>query len=767
MGTEASAVPAAPLTVWLGTTRYVFPPGRDVLVGYGAGVDIPLDPPGSPAPPPPSPSPDVVLRFAGTHWVAIEASPRGMYVNGSRVPTVDIRSGQAITVGDPQRGPRLVFQIGPPGVVPQPNRRNDPNLQAPTERPTQRMRIPSPQPPAPPAQPPPPPPSPPVQPPAEPAPPPVAHDEQPDGAGLIERMITRKLRAPRPSFRTQEGNSTFRLPLRSGARTSGVAAHRLGHTVDGNEVLTDISFTAPLGTLTAVVGPSAARNSALLELLAGTRELSSGRTTVDGHDVHAEPESMRTRIGIVPRDERLHARLTVEQAMGYAAELRLPPDTAPEHRDRVVDQVLEEVELSPHRATRISKLPPEVRRCVSMAVELITRPTLLVVDDPGAGLDLAQQDHVMAILRRQANIGCVVVVAVSSRASLNTLTMCDQVLVLTARGAMAFAGAPLQLESAMGTTDWATVLERVAADPDGAHQAFQARQQPPAAPEVAAPWPLPAELPTTRQIRLLARRQLHLALADRIYSVFLALLPFLLAALTLLIPGDSGLARPDPGSTNAHEAIEILAALNIAAVIVGTALTIRTLVEERRIFRREQAVGLSAPAYLAAKIIVFGLAAVILTAFFFAIVVVAKGGPVHGAALLGSLGTVELYVSVAATAVVSAIVGLALSAMGNRPREVLPLLVPVILASLLLNGSLVQLVSKWGFQQISWFVPAQWGFAASASTVDLRRVDALAANTLMWTHYSGWWVFDMVMLVVFGAIAAGFALYRLRSPKRA
>jgi hypothetical protein len=126
--------------------------------------------------------------------------------------------------------------------------------------------------------------------------------------------------------------------------------------------------------------------------------------------------------------------------------------------------------------------------------------------------------------------------------------------------------------------------------------------------------------------------------------------------------------------------------------------------------------------------------------------------------------TVELYVGVAATAVVSAIIGLALSTLGTRLREVLPLLVPVILASLLFDGSLVQLASKWGFQQISWFVPAQWGFAATASTVDLRRVDALAANVEMWTHYSGWWVFDMVMLALFGAAAAGFVLYRLRPP---
>jgi ABC-type multidrug transport system ATPase subunit/ABC-type multidrug transport system permease subunit len=579
-------------------------------------------------------------------------------------------------------------------------------------------------------------------------------------------MITRRLRVPGPSFRTEEGNSTYRLPLRPGARTIGVTAHRLELAVDGHEMLTDISFTARPGTLTAVVGPSSARNSALLELLAGTSALTSGRITVDGHDVHAEPESMRARIGVVPRDERVHPRLTVEQAMGYAAELRLPPDTSSEHRRRVVDQVLEELELTPHRATRISKLSPEVRRCASMAIELITRPTLLVVDEPGAGLDAAQQHHVMAILRRQADIGCVVVVAMSSRSSLIDTNMCDQALVLTSKGAVAFAGTPLQIESSMGTSDLSKVLEQVSSDPDGAQRAFRARQQalgPSAPPEVTAPWPLPAELSMTRQIRLVARRQVRLLFADHIYFFFLAVLPFVLAALTLLIPGDSGLGRPKPSSSNVHEAIEILAALNVAAVIVGSALTIRTLVEERRVFRREQAVGLSAWAYLAAKIIVFGLAAAVLTAILFAIVIAVKGGPVHGAVLLQN-ATVELYVGVAVTAIVSAMIGLALSALGKRPREVVPLLVPVILASLLFDGSLVQLVSKWGFQQVSWFVPAQWGFAASASTVDLRRVDALAANAETWTHYSGWWVFDMVTLLLFGAIATGFVLYRLRPP---
>jgi hypothetical protein len=52
-----------------------------------------------------------VLRFTGTHWVAIDRSPNGIFVNGARMSTVDIRNGQAITIGDPQRGPRLIFNL--------------------------------------------------------------------------------------------------------------------------------------------------------------------------------------------------------------------------------------------------------------------------------------------------------------------------------------------------------------------------------------------------------------------------------------------------------------------------------------------------------------------------------------------------------------------------------------------------------------------------------------------------------------------------------
>jgi ABC transport system ATP-binding/permease protein len=747
MRTEASAFQASPLTVWVGSTRYVCLPGPDVSVGTGSQCDIRLEP-GATAGIANRASEDLVLRFAGTHWLAIDRSGQGILVDGVRVATVDIQDGQAITIGDPQQGQQLTFHLGSPEhTASEPAPQTVAHHTVPTEQSTGPMRVPrieavteSPTGPIP---------LPPMAP-SQPAQPPVA----------------RTTPEPPPA----EPSSTFRLPLKSDARTHGVAAYQVALTagkVGEHALLANVSFAARPGTLTAVVGPSHARNSALLDVLSGARELSSGRVIVDGQDVQYVQEAMPARIGIVPRGERVYSHLTVERALSYAARLRLPPDAPPDHRERVVGQVLDELDLTPHRKTRIRKLPPEVRRCVSMAIELVSRPTLLVVDEPGAGLDPAQAHHVLAMLRRQADIGCVAVVAVSSQSSAIRVDMCDEVLLLTAAGTMAFAGPPAQIESTMGTADWSEIFARLSFDPEGAHRAFQTRQPVPAPappPPSTAAVSSPARLAFTQQTRFIAGRQLRLLLAGRVYLLFLVVLPVALAALALLIPGDSGFSRAAASNRNAHEAVEILALLNLAAVIIGTALTIRDLVGERDMFRREQEIGLSTSAYLLAKIIVFGLAAAILAAILTGIVIAVKGEPVHGAVLLGN-PVVELYLAVAATAVVSAIVGLAVSSLGNSLREVLPLVLPVLLASLVFAGGLITLVGTWGYDQISWLIPAHWGFAASASTVDLRRVDSLAANAQMWTHYSGWWVFDMGALLVLGALWTGFVRYRLR-PRR-
>ncbi|MGA7134941.1 MAG: ATP-binding cassette domain-containing protein, partial [Mycobacterium sp.] len=554
------------------------------------------------------------------------------------------------------------------------------------------------------------------------------------------------------------------VPQPAAARTSGLTAHGLALTVDGRQLLQDVSFTAKPGTLTAVIGPSGAGKSTLVKLIGGAMGRSAGVVAFDGHDVHAEYASMRSRIGMVPQDDVVHRQLTVEQALNFAAELRLPPDTSADDRRQVVERVLNELELAPHKKTRVDKLSGGQRKRASVAMELLTGPSLLILDEPTSGLDPALDRQVMTMLRRLADAGRVVIVVTHS---LTYVSMCDQILLLAPGGKTAFADPPAQIGTVMGSTDWADIFARVSTDPDGVHRAYLARH--PAGPRRpsptagAAPLGRPPQTSQWRQVVTLARRQTRLITSDRGYFAFLAVLPFVLGVLSLAVPGNTGLGEANPAAP--EEPIDILILLNIGAVFLGTALTVRDLVGERMIFQRERAVGLSASAYLMAKVVVYSTAALIGTAVMVAIMVIGKGSPSHGGALLGHgvfHGVLELYLGLALTAITSAMVGLALSSLARSTEQVLPMLVVTIMVSMVLAGGLIPVTGRLVLDQLSWLVPARWGFAASASTVDLNSVEAALPADRLWRHVPSAWLHDTGMLVVLAGVLAGLVRFRLR-----
>jgi hypothetical protein len=207
--------------------------------------------------------------------------------------------------------------------------------------------------------------------------------------------------------------------------------------------------------------------------------------------------------------------------------------------------------------------------------------------------------------------------------------------------------------------------------------------------------------------------------------------------------------------------------LNIGVVFMGTALTVRDLVGERLIFQREQAVGLSGSAYLLSKTIVYSTAALIQTAILTAIMVVGKGAPQHGGVILGkstAAGITELYVTLAITAIVSAVVGLTLSSLARSTEQVLPMLVVAIMIAMVLAGGLIPVTGRLVLDQISWALPARWGFAAAASTIDLRNIEGGLPADKLWQHTAHYWLLDVGMLVVLGLVFTALVRFRLRLP---
>ena len=566
----------------------------------------------------------------------------------------------------------------------------------------------------------------------------------------------------------RDGTLVRRTETAAATATGGLEVHGVTWTIENNKTLLDnISISARPGTLTAVIGPSGAGKSTFARLVAGYTSPTTGQVSFEGHDVHAEYASLRSRIGMVPQDDVIHGQLTVRQALMYAAELRLPPDTTKADREQVVSEVLEELEMTKHLDTRVDKLSGGQRKRASVALELLTGPSLLILDEPTSGLDPALDRQVMTMLRQLADAGRVVLVVTHS---LTYLDVCDQVLLLAPGGKTAFYGPPSQIGPSMGTTNWADIFSSVAGDPDAAAQRYLAQHgPPPPQPPALTPSELgnPTRTSLRRQLSTIARRQIRLVVSDRGYFLFLMLLPFIMGVLSLSVPGDVGFGVPKTaleGGEAPNEPGQILVMLNVGAIFMGTALTIRALIGERAIFKREQAVGLSTSAYLLAKVVVFTAFAIIQAAIVTSIAIVGKGwgpGAVERGAVIGNR-SVELFVDIAVTCVAAAMVGLALSAIAKSAEQIMPLLVVAIMSQLVFSGGMIPVTDRIVLDQMSWFTPARWGFAASASTVDLIRLvpGPLTPQDRHWEHTSGAWLFDMGMLL---AISIGYlALVRWR-----
>ncbi len=142
-------------------------------------------------------------------------------------------------------------------------------------------------------------------------------------------------------------------------------------------------------------------------------------------------------VGYVPQDDVLHRGLTVQRELTYAAELRIPGMTSEERRSRIAE-VLDQVDLGDRAGVRIRKLSGGQRKRVSVALEVLTGPPLIILDEPTSGLDPGLEARMMTLLSEVAATGRMVLVATHAMENIERAdALCELV-----GGRVAFFGPP-------------------------------------------------------------------------------------------------------------------------------------------------------------------------------------------------------------------------------------------------------------------------------------------------------------------------------------
>ncbi|WP_033280757.1 FHA domain-containing protein [Streptomyces sp. NRRL F-525] len=532
----------------------------------------------------------------------------------------------------------------------------------------------------------------------------------------------------------------------------------------GRKVLLDqVSFPVGEKCLLAVVGPSGAGKSTLLNALTGQRPADRGTVLYDGRDLYRDYAELRQRIGLVPQDDILHAQLTVHSALSYAAELRFPQDTAKAERQARVEEVIRELGLEQRATQPVHSLSGGQRKRVSVALELLTKPSLLFLDEPTSGLDPGMDRSVMHMLRGLADDGRTVIVVTHSVLSLD---VCDRLLVLAPGGKVAYYGPPDDALAFFGFEHWPEAFEAFERDQERdwagefrespfqrqyiANSTAQPHQLGSGAVATAPPPPRPRS--RSAQLGTLVRRYTAALAADRTFLVIMIALPFVMGAMARALAG-SELTR--------ETAMNALLILCVGGVLTGAANAVRELVKERAIYRRERAVGLSRSAYLLSKVVVLGAItvaqAVVLTLVgLFGVDLNAPGGK---GVLMPPL--IEITVAVALLSFTAMMLGLLVSAMVRKEEVTMPLLVLLAIVQVVFCGALLKLHGVPGLEQLSWLVPSRWALGGMAGTIGLARiVPGELTGDPMFRHSAGVWLLNMGMLVVL-SLLFGFLVSRL------
>jgi ABC-type multidrug transport system ATPase subunit len=571
--------------------------------------------------------------------------------------------------------------------------------------------------------------------------------------------------------------------------------------------LSHMSFVQREKTLLAVLGPSGAGKSSLFKALLGELPLESGRLFFHKMSMATHAKQIRELIGFVPQDTDLHKSLTVMATLRYGFGLRSPANR--KVRNRRIFDVLKTLELEKQNNQLLSTLSGGQLRRVSIALELLTDPPLLLLDEPTSGLDASMDRQIMTFLRKHAEGGhhspaqnkndrassghTVIVVTHATE----YLSRAHQILAVVENGAPAYSGPPRQIRRHFGFTSYADLLDMLFRQADKWARKYQAGQMPGEAgreadklEREAAAQAAPARVRRQgtgrtprealqklwvllrRQCVLLGTRALTKNSPDRGWPHWLrnglvVSMPLSVAAISAALAAVVA-SSPGLGAQWSGAGPTALSLLTTLCVLSGQALTYSDVVNELEIIRREFRAGISALSVLASKWLVYAVIAIgqagLITAVFCAFPHRAPQRSVFSGPETG------LFISLAVLSVAAMTLGLLLSTLAGKLEHAVAMVTATSIAQIALNGVTSHLAKLSPTSALAAILPDRWGLAAAASSIDLRGINQghptqVSADAL-WRHSSGQWSQDLAALGLLSALFFGLAAWRLHTRLR-
>jgi len=241
----------------------------------------------------------------------------------------------------------------------------------------------------------------------------------------------------------------------------GVEVAQLTKVYDNRvRALDTVSFEAQSGVL-GLLGPNGSGKTTLMSIMATLLDPSAGTIRVDGLDVRKNKPEIRRRIGYLPQDVGLYPNLTVFETLEYMGLLYNLDD--PADLRRRIDRSMERLNLTRLRDRQVQTLSGGMRQRVALAQAILPEPSVLIVDEPTAGLDPEERIRVRSFFAELAR-ECLIVLSTHIVADIEAVASS---LAVLRHGNLLYFGSPEELLASLGERVWTFAEDASATSPEG------------------------------------------------------------------------------------------------------------------------------------------------------------------------------------------------------------------------------------------------------------------------------------------------------------